>query len=215
MPMTYTILTGAKSVAGSIASWVNNSSFPASTVLEEAEAWIYGRLRVREMLTALDGTMVTGAAGATIPLPDDFEAMSWLGYRGQWTGRIAPLPPDELQDLRQFDASNGYVLAPGQPFRYSLRGTVVEFPRAPDQPYTYRQVHYARPAPLSSSNETNWLTRRAPRLVRQACCAFASEFMKAEGEKLYWLNLAQAAIDELNATSDGEMGGLIADMQAV
>ncbi len=215
MAMTFTTLTGGKAVTGSIQSWVNNGSVPAATVLDEAEAWIYGQLRVREMLTAIDGVMTVGDGGATIDLPDDFLALAWLGYRGRWTGRITPLPADELQDLCQFDASAGYVLAPGQPFRYSLRGAVVEFPRAPDQAYTYRLLQYARPAPLSAANETNWLTRRAPRLIRLACVAFANEFMKAESEKLYWLNLAQAAIAELNAQGDGEMGGLVADMQAV
>lgn len=215
MPMTYTILTGSKSTAGSIASWVNNSSFPAATVLEEAEAWIYAKLRVREMLAAVDAVMTVGAAGATITLPDDFEAMAWLGYVGQWTGRITPLPIDELQDRRRFDASAGYVLAPGQPFRYSLRGTVIELPLAPDQAYTYRRIYYQRGAALSGSNETNWLTRKAPRALRLACCGFAYEFMKDQDEKLYWLQLAESAIADLNAQGDGEMGGLIADMQAV
>lgn len=215
MAMNYTTLTGAKSLDGSIKNWVNNEAFSSTTVLEEAEAWIWNRLRVREMLTALDAVMTIGVGGATITLPSDFMAMVWLGYRGQWTGKIRAVPIDELQDARQYDSSAGYALAQGQPFVYSLRGTVIEMPRAPDQAYTFREVYHARQAALSDSNQTNWLTVKAPRLIRQTCCAFAYEFMKNTDEKTYWLGMAQASVDELNAESDAEMGGLIADMVAV
>lgn len=213
MALTYDILIGAKTVSGSIASWVNNSAFPATTVLDEAQAWLYEeQLRVREMLTVTDAVMTVGTGGATIALPDDFVAAAWLGYRGQWTGTIEPLPAADLQKKRTFDSANSYALAPGQPFFYTLRGTVIELPQAPDQAYTYRLAYYARTADLSASNQTNWLTRKAPRLLRQTCCAFAYEFMKAADEKVYWLGLAQESIASLNAVTDAEMGGMIADM---
>jgi hypothetical protein len=39
-------------------------------------------------------------------------------------------------------------------------------------------LYYKQPEPLSVSNETNWLTRRYPGLVRVACMMTANEHMK-------------------------------------
>src|SRR3990167_7987443 len=49
--MNYTTLTAAKTTSGSLANWVNRGDLATSAILTEAEAWIYQRLRVREMTT--------------------------------------------------------------------------------------------------------------------------------------------------------------------
>lgn len=51
MAINWTTLTGAKTVSGSIANWVNRSDLPTENILLEAEAWIYSYLRTREMMT--------------------------------------------------------------------------------------------------------------------------------------------------------------------
>lgn len=59
MAMSYTSLTAAKGVSGSIANWVSYTKLDIPVIVDEAQALIYGegRLRCREMRTELVFTM--------------------------------------------------------------------------------------------------------------------------------------------------------------
>src|SRR3989442_1526289 len=71
MTMTYTSLTGGKTVPGSIMSWVNYAKLDIEQVLEEAQAVIFQRLRVREMRN-LDSSIPVAPGDYQKPLPARF-----------------------------------------------------------------------------------------------------------------------------------------------
>lgn len=67
MAMSWTSLTGAKTVAGSIAKWVNYTLLDAETTVDEAQALIYMAMRCREMRTAYHFTMTQGMSYIALP----------------------------------------------------------------------------------------------------------------------------------------------------
>lgn len=67
MAMSWTSLTGAKTVAGSIAKWVNYTLLDAETTVDEAQALIYTMLRCREQRTAYHFTMTQGMSYIALP----------------------------------------------------------------------------------------------------------------------------------------------------
>ena len=77
-----------------------------------------------------------------------------------------------------------------------------------DQAYPYRLVYFGQPNALSNGNKSNFLTTRAPRLIRCVCTALANEFMKDDAEKAYWLALAVGEVNELNVEADMELQGM-------
>jgi hypothetical protein len=68
--MNYLDLTGPKSVPGSIHNWVNYRKTPIEVILDEAQALIYSRLRVREMRAA--STVRLPQHAFTAPVPAQF-----------------------------------------------------------------------------------------------------------------------------------------------
>jgi hypothetical protein len=210
--MNYTSLVADKTTAGSIKRWINNGSIDAETVLAEAEAWIWGKLRIRPMLTVAEGSIADGSD--TYDFPTDFLEPIWFGYRGLYTGEIRQLDVHQLEGQRSFDSAGS--VEEGEPSRYYLRGDnppVAQLDMASDAARTARLVYFAKPAALGSGNLENFLTRRAPRLLRCACLAFANEFMKQQSEKDYWLKLAAVEISEINVEIERELRNL--DFQAL
>lgn len=69
MAMTYTTLTGGKTQAGSIIGWVNYTKLSTDvvTILDEAQALLYGLLRVREMRTRYRFSLAVGDAYVAVP----------------------------------------------------------------------------------------------------------------------------------------------------
>lgn len=67
MAMSWTSLTGAKTVAGSIAKWVNFTLLDIETTVDEAQALIYMAMRCREMRTAYHFTMTQGMSYIALP----------------------------------------------------------------------------------------------------------------------------------------------------
>lgn len=70
MAMTYNSLTGAKSVAGSVSSWTNYTKLDIPTIVDEAQALIFMKLRVREMRTSAAFTIPQ--SGDRVALPTGF-----------------------------------------------------------------------------------------------------------------------------------------------
>jgi hypothetical protein len=208
--MSFTILTGAKSVDGSIKNWINNSRVPAAVVLAEAEAWIYRRLRIREMLYTWIGVMVVSQEYVTLP-------SDYLQGRTLWiTGtEKAEVRRRQLEDVEQARAYDGSTLVTGKPRMFYADATTAQFEYAADQAYPFRARYYRQLPALSASNTTNVLTSKFPTLLRFACMASANSFMKDDEEKTYWEAKAAAEIAEIKIESDLEMQGLDARMEAV
>lgn len=70
MPMTYTSLTAAKGVSGSIANWISYTKLDIGPLLDEAQSLIFQYLRTREMKTSVRFTLAQ--YGASRAVPTDF-----------------------------------------------------------------------------------------------------------------------------------------------
>lgn len=196
--MDYSTLVAGKSVSGSIRNWLNNDLLPADDVLDDAESWLYRRLRVRQMLLAATGTLA--AAASTITLPSDFIWPNQLVFTGQ---NHAVLKYEVLPNLVGrfiYDSTDALVTA--KPSHFAIDATNIVLNSKADKAYTYRFDYFAQPAALSSANETNFLTSRGTRLLRLTCVAFANEWLKDENERQYWLALAMAEVEQWNRESE-------------
>jgi hypothetical protein len=195
MAINWTVLTGAKTVAGSIANWVNRGDLPTENILLEAEAAIYERLRVREMMEV--ATLSFLAAASTATLPADFlDPIEFRPY-----GRNGELPYIHEQKIGIFRDESGN-LEEGEPSRWSIIGTTAHVDVACESAYSGKLMYYKRPAALSVSNLTNFLTIRYPTLLRMACMSKAFEHMKLWGQAQTYLALMEAEVAKASATNE-------------
>lgn len=196
MAMSYTTLTGAKTVDGSIRSWLSRATVPSTEVLTEAEAWIYQRLRVREMLFSTTGTLAENAD--TLALPAGYLETTALTFTNP-RGKSNWCTPEVFAREKIVYLADG-TKATGWPTWFTDLATQLEFNVKASQAFAYRWMGYAQPTALSASNQTNFLTQRFPTLLRSACLMIACEFErmwedrdKYRAEAEYWLGEAQAA----------------------
>lgn len=198
MSTSYTILTGAKTVDGSIKQWVNDTLVPSATILSEAQEWIYRRLRVREMLTATTGTLATAAD--TIALPTGYVATKLLMFTEQHKAELRARDPKDVTLAFEWDNASRVR---EKPRWFYADGSNLQLDAPADQSYPWRHLYYRALDDLSSGSPTNFLTTKAQRLLRCACVALAVEWkVKGTEEKAYWMNLAMTEIAELNRESD-------------
>lgn len=208
MAMSFTSLTAASSTSGSIKNWANKSTIESTTVLEEAEAWIYRRLRVRDMRN-VDTSNSIASGDDTLTLPTGYLGTIALSITSPGRYRLHPMTIDDIEIRRPYNSSG--AIQAGLPVMFYEDGTKLYFNVKADRAYTTRWVYWKQPTALSASNETNFLTTRYPRLVRCACMAFASEFLKDYKAMNDWLAKAQNELDEINIESDMNMGAIEPD----
>jgi len=208
--MTYSILTGSRSTDGSIKNWINSAVIPATAILEEAEAEIYNRLRVREMLTLVEGTLNTD--GFRIAVPDGYRAAYSLRFVGS---KKATLTKRELYDLEenyQYNADS--TRASGKPQDYAADANYIWFDKVANEAYSYELRYYqALDALAEATNESNFLTDRYPYILRAACLAKGFEWLRNTSQESKYLSLMEKRIFEANSESDYEMIGADLQMQ--
>lgn len=184
MAMTWTSLTGTKTTAGSIKSWVNYDRIDPGEVLYEAEAMIYGMLRVREMRVST--TLSLSLNDLTKALPARF--------LDPWACRI----PAKQMDLVQFHEetlvqrrvwdSTASNYTTGIPCNYAIFDEALNFDVRASEALTVFLGYYESKAPLAADNTTNFLTNRYPTILRAACCAMAADFMDDDGAYTRYTN---------------------------
>lgn len=195
MAYNFSTLTAAKTTAGSIANWVNRSDLPTTNILIESEAKIYERLRVREMQTV--ATLTVNADANTASLPSDFlDPIEWRPYG--WAEPILFVAEGSLESHRDSDGD----LYEGTPTRWSVLGETAYVDVSCSEAFSGKLMYYKRPAALSVSNETNFLTIRYPSLLRIACLSLAYEHMKDMGNANTYMQMLEMKIAEANATND-------------
>lgn len=204
MALSYTTLTGAKTVDESIANWVNNATVPAATVLTEAQAALYTSLRVRDMLARQEDTIAKDAT--TLALPARYLEAVAFHLTGNDAAVVKQRPKEEVEGDITWD---GAARVAGTPTKFYTDATDFVFDHRADKAYGYRVLYFQELAPLAATtNETNFLTDRYPRLLRMACLAAANEFLRDDEEKAYWLALLQAEIEKANGQFDTEQRGV-------
>lgn len=205
---SFSTLTGAKSTAGSIADWVNHSSVPSTTILTEAQAWIYTRLRAREMRVSAEITISASASSAS--LPDRYvQPIGLKLYEDSVPLRFTD--EDSLETMRSRTSAG--VIASGRPTAWSVFDELLQFDVLASEEYKGRFIYYESKAALAASpNETNFLTDRYPALLRQVCLAFAYEYRKNTEQMRNYFALAEAAVFEANKEADLGNAGAYYDM---
>lgn len=207
---TYSVLTGLRTVEGSIKNWVNRSNTPSTTILTEAQALLYQELRTREMVQVATGTLAIAADTISLTtVAPRFRAPRLFMFTAN--GTAAKYKPkyrmlDEVLDAWEYDSTGARVS--GSPEKWALEGDNIQFDKPTDIARPYRFTYYGALAPLSVSNETNFLTERYPRLLRSACLAMVAEFDKDQTERNHWMAAAMDEISRANVQSDLELEGV-------
>lgn len=88
------------------------------------------------------------------------------------------------------------------PSLWAVWDEAVKFDCAFEAARTCKLIYFRRPALLSPTNPTNFLTQRYPRLLRTACQAMAADFMKDTNEYTKALTALQALVQSTAAEGD-------------
>lgn len=211
MGVGWSVLTSASTTAGSIANWMSKASISsgangvADIILQEAQSWIYRRLRHWRMLTiptpltltqGVDAIPISGFAGFLEP--------SDLFYVNGGVYWLTQKTPEQVYMSWAFNQNGTRVQQP--PVIYSFNNTYIQLDSQPDQNYPGYITYYQQLADLSATNPTNFLTDTYPRLIRLASMAGACEWAKDNGQgnfdRTYYDELAQDEIDKAQMESD-------------
>lgn len=196
----YTTLTAAKSTAGSIKQFANNDNLPITTILSEAQSWIYRNLRTPEMLTNSVGTITTSAI--SLAVPTRFLAPVYFFITGTDRGKIEIKSLSDVRDQWSYDGSGVRVKA--KPSMASCDLASFWFDVMADKAYVVRLEYYQSLAELSTATggTTNFLTDRFPNLLRAACMMQAAFWQKDEKNRLAWEANAVAQIQSARLEAD-------------
>lgn len=204
---TWTILTGSQTTAGSIKNLTNVGDCDPGTILEEAQNYIYRKLRVRQMLAETTGVFTvstTTGVGDAVDVPDDYLAVESIQITGVNAAPLERKTISHVRGLWSYDASGARTLS--KPRYFYADGASLRFDCCAIQAYPWNMLYYQQPAALGASNDYNFLSTRGVRALVSACRGFVGEFRKDETERDYWLKIALAAVDDLNTESDLEEG---------
>jgi|TARA_B100000929_G_scaffold266629_1_gene234405 hypothetical protein len=202
--MNYHQLTADKATEGSVRNYVNQN-VPVAILIRQAESYLFRRLRVRDQLTTVSGTIASG--DSTVTLPTDYLAAKQIKLTGPNNSVLTRKLPEALQASITY--SSGSTRTTGVPTSYYTDGSNIVFDLVTNAAYTYEMIYFNEPAPLTSSNATNFLTQRYPRMLLAATCAFANEYLKDDAEKQYWMAIAMGEIDQAMRESDFERQGTL------
>lgn len=197
MAMSFSVLTGSKTTAGSIKSSVNYSKIESEVVLEEAQSLLYSTLRVREMKTLWQPAVIVGDYYKA--LPTGF--LDPIGkLRDNFFYTYTQRTEDRLLASRLYDEDGN--IQSGQPAFWAIFDERVNFDIKFDTAKTLSMLYFKSPTVLSGSNETNFVTVRYPHLLRQACIVRAHAFMKSWTAYNAELALLGPMIERANVEAD-------------
>jgi len=103
----------------------------------------------------------------------------------------------------------GNNLIAGSPVQWGVWSEMIHFDVAFDTAAALKMLYYRRPQLLSSSNKTNFLTDRYPKLLRVACLASAAEYMKDDNEYQKQTSALAALIQNTAIENDFIMRGAV------
>lgn len=206
---SYTVLIGTRQTAGSLKNYCNDERFDPATVVTEAQAWIYSRLRVWEMQVDDEGAHPLAAGDISLDLPITLRFKA--PYKLMLTGTNPAIGGGGREIVHRSHAfvtshwswDNTGARVRGTPQFFSHFGSKFYFDVAALDNYPTRLFYYEAPAVLEAgTNETNFLTEKYPKLLRHACMFNAFEHLRRPDEREYHLKLAMAEVQQANMNSD-------------
>jgi len=213
-------LTGTKTTAGAIARWINNSTLSsgangdADLILQEAQDWIYRRLRHWRMLTPPYADMLTAGSDA-YTFPADFLEPKLLTITGQYQRLLILKTPDDVINSWAYDGNGNRIQQ--QPGIYYFDQAALRFDSLADQAYPIALVYFQQPAMLSATNDTNFLTSNCQMLLRRAimraACEWTKEVASGQYDRTYWEQAAEAELQAVQEESDRAYHSMVVGAQ--
>lgn len=206
---SYTTLVAAKTDLNSIKAWVNHETTPAEAIVAEAQAFIYSKMRTRELRQFVTGAIALDASSFNLP----------AGYLGSLRLRVVhPLAGAyKLNQTPWHDFEDDIAIGPdglipsGPPQIYATDATKAYLNTRVDQALTYRWWLYQQPALLSSTSKTNFLTDKYPHILDSICRSLAFRFWKQNSDADTWLKIGLDGIQTANEMEDQELSDLISE----
>jgi len=106
------------------------------------------------------------------------------------SGQIQPILLRKYDYLRQYAPSSTTTSTPLYYSDYNYDNWLVA--PTPDQAYSFEVLYYERLAPLSSSNQTNWITQNAPNAMLYGTLLQAMPFLKNDQRQIFQQKYTEA-----------------------
>ena len=180
-----------------IGNWLDRSDLSAyiTDFIALAEQAIYQTLRVPQMEVAINSTI----AGGVIAVPSDLLELKSAYVDGSPTQPLQRVSADFIYNRYPTRSSEGLP-------RYIAReGSYFIFGPHPDSTYTIKGIYYARPAALSGSNTSNFVTTTYPSLLLYGALVEARGFMHDDPRIGVWETLFRQALAEANRSGRSEI----------
>lgn len=173
-----------------IGDWLADSNLSSylADFITLGEARLARDLRIRQMETALSGTISSGV----LSVPSAFLELKHARIV-QSTSR--PLEPKDAQWIyRKYPLRSSH----GTPQFIGVDGSSFVFGPYPDSNYTVAGIYYAKPAVLSGTNTTNVWTDSTPDALLFACLIESAPFKGQDARMSVWQTKYDQIIDAYN-----------------
>ncbi len=180
MATNYTTLAGAKTVPGSIANWMNKSGLPIDTILEEAQSYIFTRLRVQQMWQEATISALQDATTLTLPARFIDSRQLWIPKYGV---RLHKVPATDLESVAIRDEDGIHLRSIPRFFTIiNVSGVrVIQLDCKLQEDLSFKLLYYGRPLligePVSAvPTQSNFLATDYPHILRRAVMLHAAEW---------------------------------------
>lgn len=172
------IITSYATLQTAVADYLARSDLTAfvPNFIQAAEMTLFRDLRIRAMETALSVAISSGVAA----VPADFVELKFAYIDTSPVKSLDRVPPDMI--YAKWPVRSGTVEIPSA---IAVQGTNFIFGPYPGA-YTVKGIYYARLAPLSASNTTNWFTANATDLLVYGALLEAEPFLKNDPRIPVW-----------------------------
>ena len=203
------MLTNYSDLKTTVANYLGRSDLTSQIpdFISLAEIRLARELRIRQMLKTVTATMTVN--DSTVGIPSDFLAMRDIFVEGQPRNIVNYVSPSAFtRNARAEDF--------GLPVFYTMRGQEFEFAPKPDSAYTIQMLYYAKPDPLSDSNQSNAFMANCPDVLLYGSLIEAEPYLMNDARMQTWAQMYSSAVAKLTASDDeAEFSGIPLTMTVV